>query len=683
MSERVGQKFGNYRLIRLLGEGGFAEVYLGEHIYLHTRAAIKILHTQLIGKEVELFYREARTVAHLVHSHIVRVLEFGTEGIVPFLVMDYAPNGTLRQRHPKGVLVPPHMIISYVRQLASALQYAHDNKVVHRDVKPENMLISQQNMILLSDFGVALVAQSSLQQSLNGMAGTIAYMAPEQLDGAPLPVSDQYSLAVVVYEWLCGERPFQGTFIELAMKHKTMPPPSLRSRLPSLPAEVESVVMTAMSKDPSQRFNSMLAFAQALERSFDAKTMPYSGFSDLASPPVWQVPSSENVAVGLSTPRSSSDKPQNFKSEQTPTPLGSSSDGGPLTPTAKVEVHPRPQKYVSRRAVVVGLVGLGIVGVGGTMFALTQKLQSTQTAPPKPKLGTTLVTYTGHIYPVYTAAWSDDSRYIASGGSDTTVQVWNAADGEQLHVYRGHSAAIGTVAWSPDRKQPQLIASSSADMTVQIWNTSNKDALLIYRNQGAPITAMAWSPDGRSIASGDTRGIIRIWNASNGTVLHSHESRTRLWTLAWSPDGKYIASGGDSGIVEVWKSDTSQVLLTYAGHEKTRFIKAVSWSPGGQWIASGSDDWTVHVWNSTSGKTRTIYRGHFEVLNAVAWSPNGRYIASGSGDHTVQIWLPSSGQEIYSYRGHSLALHVNAWSPDSTRIASASDDTYVKIWQAV
>jgi eukaryotic-like serine/threonine-protein kinase len=683
MSERVGQKFGNYRLIRLLGEGGFAEVYLGEHIYLHTRAAIKILHTQLTGKEVELFYREARTVAHLVHSHIVRVLEFGTEGIVPFLVMDYAPNGTLRQRHPKGEPIRPLMIISYVRQLASALQYAHDNKVVHRDVKPENMLISQQNMILLSDFGVALVTQSSLQHSLNGMAGTIAYMAPEQLDGSPLPASDQYSLAVVVYEWLCGERPFHGTFIELAMKHKTIPPPSLRSRLPSLPPGVEKVVMTALSKDPRQRFTSMLEFALALERSLNAETMPYSGFSDLATAPDWQLPSSENVAVGLSTPRSSTDTPQIFNSEQTPASLGRSSDGGPLTPSDKVEIHSRPQRHVTRRAVVAGLVGLGIVGAGGTMFALAQKIQSTQAEPPKPKLGTTFVTYTGHIYPVYTAAWSNDGRFIASGGSDTTVQVWNAADGVQLHVYRGHSAAVGTVAWSPDRKQPRVIASSSADMTVQIWDTSSKETLLIYREQGAPITAMAWSPDGRSIASGDTRGIIRIWNASNGTVLHTHESRTRLWTLAWSPDGKYIASGGDSGIVEVWRTDTSQVLITYAGHEKKRFIKAVSWSPDGRWIASGSDDWTVHIWNSASVKTRTVYTGHFEVLNAVAWSPDGRYIASGSGDHTVQIWLPSSGQQLYSYRGHSLALHMNAWSPDSTRIASASDDTYVKIWQAV
>jgi serine/threonine protein kinase len=682
MSDRVGQQFGNYRLIRLLGQGGFAEVYLGEHTYLHTQAAIKVLHAQLQSGEIELFYREARTVAHLIHPNIVRVLEFGVEGIVPFLVMDYAPNGTLRQRHPKGEPVPPLTIISYVKQVASALQYAHDNRVVHRDVKPENMLISRQNMILLSDFGVALVTQSSLHQSLSGVAGTIAYMSPEQFEASSLPASDQYSLAVVVYEWLCGECPFHGSFVELALKHKMVPPPSIRARLPSIPYEVEQVVLTALSKDPRQRFATVMAFAQALEQSLAGGTAAFPSYSNIVSAPTSQSPSSGNVGTDLSAPLSRSDTPRIFSGEHTPAHGGRSSEVGRITSSDAAHVHPQPQQRMTRRAVVAGIAGLGILGAGGTLFALVKKFQSPPLEPSKPKPGTTFVTYTGHIYPVYTAAWSNDGRYIASGGSDTTVQIWHAADGQQLLVYRGHSAPVGTVTWSPDRKQPHVIASSGADQTVQIWDASSKKSLLTYREHVAEIRAMAWSPDGRSIASGDARGNIRIWNANNGTLLLTHTSKTRLWTLAWSPDGKFIASGGDSGIVEVWSTDTSQVLATYSGHVRTRFIKAVSWSPDGQWIASGSDDWTVHVWNSISGKTRTVYSGHFEVLNAVAWSPDGHYVASGSGDHTVQIWIPSSGQQLYSYRGHSLALHADVWSPDSTRIASASDDTYVKVWQA-
>src|SRR5436853_454266 len=132
MAERVGQQLGNYRLIRLLGEGGFAEVYLGEHVYLGTQAAIKVLHTQLATHEMEQFQFEARTIAHLEHPHIVRILDFGVEGKTPFLVMSYAPNGTLRQHHLKGAVLPVTIIVSYVQQIADALQYAHEEKVIHR-----------------------------------------------------------------------------------------------------------------------------------------------------------------------------------------------------------------------------------------------------------------------------------------------------------------------------------------------------------------------------------------------------------------------------------------------------------------------------------------------------------------------------------------------------------------------
>src|SRR6266852_4590937 len=161
MADWVGQQFGNYRLVRILGEGAFAEVYLGEHIYLSTQAAIKVLHTQLTSDDTEKFRTEARTIAHLVHPHIVRVLEFGVEGKTPFLVMDYAPHGTLRQRHPKGTRLPLDTIISYVTQVADALQYAHQEKLIHRDIKPENMLLGRKNEVLLSDFGIAIMVQTS------------------------------------------------------------------------------------------------------------------------------------------------------------------------------------------------------------------------------------------------------------------------------------------------------------------------------------------------------------------------------------------------------------------------------------------------------------------------------------------------------------------------------------------
>ena len=187
MADRVGQQLGNYRLTRLLGCGGFAEVYLGEHRRLKTPAAIKVLHTQLADNNVEGFLKEAQFIANLEHPHIVRILDFDVEDSTPFLVMSYAPNGTLRQLHPKDTMLPLPAVISYVKQVADALQYAHDEKLIHRDIKPENMLLESDNEILLSDFGIALVAQSSRYQGTQDVVGTVAYMSPEQIQGKPRP----------------------------------------------------------------------------------------------------------------------------------------------------------------------------------------------------------------------------------------------------------------------------------------------------------------------------------------------------------------------------------------------------------------------------------------------------------------------------------------------------------------
>src|SRR5947209_11604528 len=156
MANDVGQQLGNYRLVRLLGRGGFADVYLGEHLYLNTPAAIKLLQIQPTEEVLAKFLAEARTIARLSHPHIVSVLDFGIEQGTPFLVMSYAPYGSLRQRHPPGSILPAATITSYSHQMALALQYAHDRNIIHCDVKPENMLLGKDQTLMLADFGIAL-----------------------------------------------------------------------------------------------------------------------------------------------------------------------------------------------------------------------------------------------------------------------------------------------------------------------------------------------------------------------------------------------------------------------------------------------------------------------------------------------------------------------------------------------
>jgi serine/threonine protein kinase len=251
--------------MRLLGQGGFAEVYLGQHVHLSSqRAALKILLTLLDGQDTQAFVREAETIAALVHPHIVRVLDFDIQERCPFLVMDYAPHGSLRQRHARGEQVPLPIVVSYVQQIAQGLAYAHEKKVVHRDIKPDNMLIDGQNKIIVSDFGIATIVPNTSSQITQGIVGTVSYMAPEQFQGQARPASDQYALAICVYEWLTGTCPFSGTFTEVAFKHTMASPPPLHEKCPMLPPQVEQVVFTALAKDPKDRFASVLAFANAL-----------------------------------------------------------------------------------------------------------------------------------------------------------------------------------------------------------------------------------------------------------------------------------------------------------------------------------------------------------------------------------------------------------------------------------
>lgn len=317
MADYTGKHMGNYRLSRLLGQGGFAEVYLGEHIHLGTQAAIKVLHAPLVGaKEVEKFRREARTIATLAHPHIVRVLEFGIEEGLPYLVLDYAPGGTLRRRHPPGAPVPPATVLPYVQQVAQALQYAHDRQIIHRDIKPQNLLIGRENEILLGDFGISTVAESTSRQQTEEFAGTALYAAPEQMQGHAQPASDQYALGVVVYEWLTGAPPFHGAVLEIMWKHVQSQPPPLRERVPTLAPQIEQVVLTALAKNPSQRFARVQDFALAFEHACKEGSMFSTASNAFATTPVYAgtplTPSVPSFPAGTGMPQ-----PQSVPQEKT------------------------------------------------------------------------------------------------------------------------------------------------------------------------------------------------------------------------------------------------------------------------------------------------------------------------------------------------------------------------------
>ena len=557
--------------------------------------------------------------------------------------------------------------LTYVKQIAEALQYAHDQKLIHRDIKPENMLAGERHEVLLSDFGIALVAQSSRHQSTQEVIGTVTYMSPEQIQGKPRPASDQYSLGIVVYEWLCGDRPFHGSFTELCAQHVFAPPPPLREKVPTISPDIEHVVMTALAKDSKQRFANVRAFATALEQAGQPRQSQPPTPPKVVTPP--SEPSSRTV---LATPLHRTHEPT------TETPSANLSSKEAASAHSKVQV-PRLTRHPSRRTVIVGLAGLVLVGSGITWFAKPQNNSNTKvaTATPLPQ-GTTLYVYRGHSDQVYAVAWSPNGKRIASASRDTTAQVWDATNGGHVYTYTGHTNSVNAVAWSSDGK---YIASASWDKTVQVWTAIDGTNICTYKGHSDVVHSVAWSPDGKCIASASYDKTVQIWDALNGSNIYTYKGHSnQVFSAAWSPNGKRIASASRDTTVRVWDATDGSNPYTYTGHSDS--VYSVAWSPDGKRIASASPDKTVQIWDATDGNNPYTYKGHSDWVERAVWSPDGKRIASASGDKTVQIWDALNGSHAYIYKGHSDRAYGVAWSPDGRSIASTSFDKTVRIWEA-
>jgi eukaryotic-like serine/threonine-protein kinase len=663
MADLAGKNLGNYRISRLLGRGGEAVVYLGEHVYLQRQTAIKVLRTSLNEEDSKRFLSEAQLLANLSHPHIVRVLDFAVEQGTPYLVMDYAPGGSLGRFHPIGFCLPLSTIVGYMKQIASALQHAHDHKIIHRDIKPENILLNaEHDHLMLSDFGLALLAPTSELLSTQAMEGTVHYMAPEQLRGKPTFASDQYALGIMVYTWLAGNFPFQGASQEIITQHLSSPPPPLHE---GVSQEIEEVVLRALQKEPQQRYASVEDFVQALEVAASHT-------------------STEKIHAIMQL--------QDSTSTQKGTELASSPNS---------LVRKRTRKALSRRNMLLGLVGASAV-VGGTL-ELASWLQSIHRLPPilahqaastatakliphgtpiaspvVEKIGQPpIFTYRGHTSGVTWAAWSPDSTQIVSASSDTTVQIWGATDGSNASIYRGHSALVWVAAWSPDGKR---IASAGQDIHVQVWDARTRNLFLSYKEHSSQVITVAWSPHGGRMASAGQDTTVKVWDTIKGNTLLTYHKHTQIVNMvAWSPDGKQIASGSYDTTVQVWDSSLGDKGKILVDHGHSDAVLALAWSPDGKRIASGSKDGTVRVWNILSGEVLT-YRVPNGIVHTVSWSPDGKYIVSG-GNQGAQVWNATTAKVVYVYQNQINGVESVAWAPNKPLIASASDDKTVQIWQ--
>jgi len=622
MADRVGEQLGNYQLIRLIGEGGFAEVYLGEHIHLGTQAAIKVLQARLASGDIEHFHTEARTIASLVHPRIVRVLDFGVESNVPYLVMSYAPRGTLRQLHPRGTRLPLTSIVLYVKQVAEALQYAHQRKLIHRDIKPENMLIGRNNEVLLSDFGIAVLAQSSRYEVTQKVAGTIYYMAPEQLQGKARFASDQYALGIVVYEWLCGERPFRGSFTEIASQHIFTAPPPLHEKVPQLSSSVEEVVLRALAKDPQQRFASVEAFADALEEASESPLTLHQLSDEMFSPEAPQTATSRQLVADSRTvlplPASQEQITWQMKPETT------ARERLPLSGRKRV-----PSKG---RIALLLLAALLLIAGGSYAYTALSTYRTQATATTKVARSATVKAVIND-YRTYVAAYGImygfDARHTRNNPYERKINVANVSQLSQKWIAQTASSII-----------------SSPEVTNGIVYVGSQDGKL-YAFEAAT---------GQQKWAAQTAGPIRSSPAvANGVVyIGSYDHKLYAFDavsgqMKWAaPTGGAIESSPAvvGGLVYVGSLDYRLYAFdAVSGQQKWAAPtgSAIESSPAvvGGVVYVGSDDSTLYAFDAGSGKWVA------PTGNAIYSSPAvvDGVVYVGSLDHKLYAFDAVSGQQ--------------------------------------
>jgi WD40 repeat protein len=302
---------------------------------------------------------------------------------------------------------------------------------------------------------------------------------------------------------------------------------------------------------------------------------------------------------------------------------------------------------LSRRSMLAGLAGFTSISAlltacssetGVPASASPTTATTSPSASPTPAhlpIGTTLNEYRGHTLGVFAVAWSPGGKYIASGGFDKTVRVWNALTGETLQVYHGHTDQVNSVGWSPDGKY----IASSGDGRVRIWDAMTGHTIFTQGGVSAQVYGTAWSPDSKYIAAygvDDAKKVptLQIWNVASHTIVFTTDlPNSQRSAVAWSPDTRRLAYASSTGAPQSWAMPSGQLPIVYPG--KAQWL-CLDWSHDGKHLAAGSYDGIVQIWDART--TNITYTRHVTVaVQALAWSPNSMLIASTESS-VVRVW---------------------------------------------
>ena len=682
-------RLGHYEVFKVIGRGGMGIVLQAFDEKLQRVVAIKVLapHLATSGPARQRFVREARAAAAVTHDNVIAIYAVEDDGPVPYLVMQCVEGKTLQEKLNRDGPLHLTEILRIGLQVADGLAAAHRHGLVHRDVKPANILLENAiEWVRITDFGLArAVDDANLTQS-GVCAGTPMYMSPEQASGVRADQrSDLFSLGSVLYAMCCGHPPFRAETTMGVLKRVCEDTPRpLREQNPAVPDWLAAVIARLMAKAPAERFQTATEVAtllgEHLARLQGQGTAPHGVAARPAEVSVRRQPRAwkraATAAVGLIVfgvvvvlwLKGPQDRPGPVGGPQEPP--GSASRPNPT------QLLPDPVELASRPAAADALdpkdipVDLLKAAGGG----------DPKNAPPE------LVAILGedrhqgradqpcHLYAV---AISPDGKTLASGGTDKVVRLWDLATGKVRRELTGHQQpdvyTIFTLAFSPDGT---ILASGDREGGIMFWEVATGRDLRRVSAPGDTLLQIAFSPDGALLAAARKSGVVQLWNVPAGTLHATLGGGKPAWSsVAFSPDGRTLAAG-ESLEAHLWDVATGTKTASLPTH--TASFRWMAFHPDGRSLATAATypglDLTVRVWDAATLRETRRLEGHTSDVLTGAWRADGQLLATGGAtDGTVRLWDLTTDPprcKVLSVIPPNLKwLHVLAFSPEGRHLA--------------